>query len=187
MKTFRRIILLAVLCFLTSCASNGFYNVDTSQYPFLKSEARPDRLYWQRFESVDFLVFNGHLAHNKPSSVGFYLGFVPNFPPEEPARVVKGQLGIFSVDWYETLSDTPPKVRREGLIRPPKDQSSKKRIPLVHVWIRGNTEADIEKMADELGKIALFTKGPNQFFSEGMRRVEDKPNPFEWQQSRRIF
>jgi hypothetical protein len=155
------LLVLGVLT-LSSCATRPGVKVSSTQYPFLKHSTDRNDVRWYRDEGPDFEVFYGESKSSKSAGLGFYLGGYPDFHPTGNEKIENGKLGIFSLQWHETVKDTAPKFYRTGLIAY-KARVNGKESPYtqkIHVWIYGETETEVQTMADYAGSMALFAQKP---------------------------
>jgi hypothetical protein len=105
---------------------------------------------WTMVPAVDFVVYRGRPLPPLTGGVGIYLGGWPAFKPESSAVIVPGQLGIFPVKWYRTVS-AKGEIRQEALI--PLDEDYLK----AHVWIEAERQPDLDKLLGEVSRLPTFS------------------------------
>jgi hypothetical protein len=146
--------------------------IDPIEYPFLRQANGRDDMVWRKVTGPGFDVFYGNPQENTACGFGFFIGAIPNFSPPTNAVVVSGALGVFPVEWYETVDANPPQFHREAVLEYRTratwvgDRESKY-TERIHVWIYGATERQVLDMLDFLDGLELFRHKPESAGNAG--------------------
>ena len=113
----------------------------------------PSRLEWSKYVGPDFYVYYGHAISPASGNVGFYLGGWPWFKPDDSLPHVDGRIGIYAVTWQKKIA-ADASIRVETLISLHSDYWK------AHVWAEAKTQADLDKLLDELSMLPTFQTMP---------------------------
>ncbi len=152
---------LLAVSLVPACTTAVGNRVNVKEYPFLANTSSIEAIVWRKLTGPDFDVFYGQPKSNSDRGFGFYRGGHPNFQPSEGATRIKGRLGAFDLDWYESMS--AGRVYRAGvfdyqtqIVKIANLGQEIRYTEKVHVWVYGTDRMDVEALAEYLGGLELF-------------------------------
>ncbi|HEV8544637.1 MAG TPA: hypothetical protein VGR78_19780 [Verrucomicrobiae bacterium] len=153
-----------LLFFTGGCASTPSAGLLKENPDLQPADGEKNKIEWKKADRFDEAVFYGRLPADPSAGAGIYVGGRPSFKPPADGMVIKGKLGVFDVNWYVLQSDKP-KFYRTCLIEYQKATVGRGRrassyYTLRHVWVFAETEAGLEAMIAEVGRIKMFAVHP---------------------------
>ena len=113
----------------------------------------PKTIEWTKTAGPDFDVYYGRARPPLTGEVGFYLGGHPDFQPDAGSAKVRGQLGIYPVDWHRRIA-ADGSVSQKALIR--LDDYWQ-----VDIWASAKLQADLDRLLAIVAQLPTFTKKPH--------------------------